>query len=103
MWLVVGRTVLRGFKQSCSEELLFVIAQGKKTPKTCWSKIVGSLDGIFSRPSKYQMCRNYPNKLRGMTCQNKVMEGVTCKLEQDISCTPPMLSLLFSKVERQPP
>lgn len=39
----------------------------------------------------------------GMTCQNKVTEGVTCKLELDVSCTPPVLSLLFSKVEQQPP
>lgn len=95
---MVGRTVLRGLKQSCSEELLFVITEGKNQ-----SKIVGSLDTTLSCPYKYQMCRNYPNKLIEMTCQNKVTEGVTCKLELDISCTPPVLSLLFSKVEQQPP
>lgn len=49
------------------------------------------------------MCRNYPYKLIGVACQNKVTEGVTCKLELDISCTPPVLSLFFSKAEQQPP
>lgn len=29
VWLAVGRTILRGLKQSCSVELLFVITQSE--------------------------------------------------------------------------